>query len=77
MSSARRLSRGSAPTPPAPVSSGAHDIIGELEARLTLDEGDDFSFIEPPSVVSSLEVLSARGTRPRGTFELSVGMWTT
>ncbi len=38
------------------------DIGRELEERLLLDEGDDFSLIQPPSVVSSLEQLSARGS---------------
>jgi hypothetical protein len=37
------------------------DISRELDARLRLDEGeDDYSFLQPPSVVSSLEQLSAR-----------------
>jgi hypothetical protein len=43
------------------------DIARDLEERLRLDEGDDYSFIQPPSVVSSLEQLSARdGRRPQG-----------
>ncbi len=39
----------------------ADTISQELENRLLLDEGDDFSLIQPPSVVSSLEQLSVRG----------------
>lgn len=50
------------------MSSDPRDISRELEARLRLDEGDDdYSFLQPPSVVSSLEQLSARAdTSQRG-----------
>ncbi len=42
------------------------DITADLEARLTMEEGGDFLFIHPPSVVSSLAQLSARGSRSGG-----------
>ena len=48
------------------MSSSGRDISRELDERLRLDE-DDYSFLQPPSVVSSLEQLSARaGTTQRG-----------
>jgi hypothetical protein len=43
------------------------DIARDLEERLRFDEGDDFSLLQAPSVVSSLEQLSTRdGGRPQG-----------
>jgi hypothetical protein len=68
MSSARRSSSNSARGTTFPASTADRDVAAELEARLTLDEGDDFSLVQPPSVVSSLEHLSARSVRPGGEF---------
>ena len=68
MSSARRVSGGPGRRSVPPPVPSSQDLVGELEARLTLDEGDDFSLVHPPSVVSSLELLSARSARPGGEF---------
>ena len=57
--SASRRSAGAAPRL-------SDDIAADLDAWLTMEEGDDFSFIHPPSVVSSLAQLSARGSRSGG-----------
>lgn len=42
------------------------DLARQIEERLRLDADDDYSFLQPPSVVSSLEQLSARGPTPGG-----------
>ena len=57
------MSRRSAGASRAPT---PNDIERELVARLSLEEGDDFSMVQAPSVVSSLAQLSARGGGSRG-----------
>jgi len=47
------------------------EIEREILSRLRLDDGDDFSLIQPPSVVSSLEQLSARSAPAGGEFVTS------
>lgn len=56
------------------MSSEPRDISRELEERLGLDEGeDDYSFLHPPSVVSSLEQLSTRADASQRGESFGVG----
>jgi hypothetical protein len=48
------------------MSSSQRDIARDLEERLALEEADDYSLLQAPSVVSSLAQLSARGPTPSG-----------